>query len=181
MSSVKKLVLAAACIALCIVVPMAFHAIPNGGSIFLPMHIPVLLCGMLCGWPFGFLCGLLGPLLSSLTTSMPLAAMLPGMMVECAVYGATAGVILKYVHTGKLYPDLYIALVPAMIAGRVISGIAKALIFAPGTSLAAWATASFVTGLPGIVIQLVLIPVILYALERSRLIPKRYKGARTGL
>lgn len=177
MSSVKKLVLAAACIALCIVVPMAFHAIPNGGSIFLPMHIPVLLCGMLCGWPFGFLCGLLGPLLSSLTTGMPPAAVLPGMMVECAVYGAATGILLKYIRTGTLYADLYLALVPAMLAGRVVSGIAKALIFAPGTSMAAWATASFVTGLPGIVIQLLLVPAILFALERAKLIPKRYKGA----
>lgn len=177
MSSVKKLVLAAACIALCIVVPMAFHAIPNGGNMFLPMHIPVLLCGMLCGWPFGLLCGLMGPLLSSLTTGMPPAAVLPGMMVECAVYGAATGILLKYIRTGTLYADLYLALVPAMLAGRVVSGIAKALIFAPGTSMAAWATASFVTGLPGIVIQLLLVPAILFALERAKLIPKRYKGA----
>ena len=177
MKPVKKLVLTAACIALCIVVPMAFHAVPNAGTIFLPMHIPVLLCGMLCGWPFGLICGLLGPLLSSVITSMPPAAMLPGMMVECAVYGAVSGLMLKYVRTGKIYADLYISLVPAMLAGRVISGIAKALIFAPGTTLAGWATVSFVTGLPGIVIQLLLIPAILFALEKARLIPKRYPRA----
>ena len=174
MKPAKRLVLAAACIALCVVVPMAFHAVPNGGTIFLPMHIPVLLCGMLCGWPFGFIAGLLGPLLSSLTTGMPPAAMLPGMMVECAVYGAISGLVLKYVHTGKLYADLYISLIPAMLAGRVISGIAKALIFAPDTTLAGWATVSFVTGLPGIAIQLILIPAILFALEKARLVPKRY-------
>ena len=174
MKPVKRLVLAAVCIALCVVVPMAFHAIPNAGTIFLPMHIPVLLCGMLCGWPFGFLCGLLGPLLSSLTTGMPPAAMLPAMMVECAVYGGVAGAILKHVHTGRLYTDLYISLIPAMLAGRVISGIAKALIFAPGTTLTAWATASFVTGLPGIAIQLILIPAIVFSLERASLVPRRY-------
>jgi len=161
---------------------MAFHAIPNAGSIFLPMHIPVLLCGMLCGWPFGFLCGLLGPLLSSLTTGMPPAAMLPAMMVECAVYGGVAGAMLKHVHTGKLYADLYISLIPAMLAGRVISGIAKALILAPGTTLGAWATASFVTGLPGIVIQLILIPAIVFSLERANLVPKRYlKGVNAAV
>jgi len=173
-SYVKNVVLTAVCAALCVVVPMAFHAIPNAGSIFLPMHIPVLLCGMLCGWPFGLTCGLLGPLLSSLTTGMPPAAMLPSMMIECAVYGAVAGILMKHVRTGRLYLDLYIALIPAMIAGRVISGIAKALIFAPGTTLAAWATASFVTALPGILIQLLLIPALIFALERAKLIPKRY-------
>lgn len=173
-SYVKNVVLTAVCAALCVVVPMAFHAIPNAGMVFLPMHIPVLLCGMLCGWPFGLTCGLLGPLLSSVITGMPPAATLPAMMVECAVYGAVAGILMKHVRTGKLYLDLYIALIPAMIAGRVISGIAKALIFAPGTTLAAWATASFVTALPGILIQLLLIPALIFALERAKLIPKRY-------
>lgn len=169
---VKNIVLTAVCTALCVVVPMAFHAIPNAGTIFLPMHIPVLLCGMLCGWPFGGLCGLMGPLLSSLTTGMPPAAMLPAMMIECCVYGGVAGALMTHVKTGKLYADLYISLVPAMLAGRVVSGIAKALIFAPGTTLSAWATVSFVTGLPGIVIQLILIPVILFALTKAKLIPQ---------
>lgn len=173
-SHVKNIVLTAVCAALCVVVPMAFHAIPNAGSIFLPMHIPVLLCGMLCGWPFGLTCGLLGPLLSSLTTGMPPAAMLPSMMIECAVYGAVAGVLMRYVRTGKLYLDLYTALIPAMLAGRVISGIAKALILAPGTTLTAWVTGSFVTALPGILIQLLLIPAIIFALEKAKLITRRY-------
>ena len=173
-SYVRNIVLTAVCAALCVVVPMAFHAIPNAGSIFLPMHIPVLLCGMLCGWPFGGLCGVIGPLLSSLTTGMPPAAMLPGMMVECCVYGAAAGLLMKHVRTGKLYLDLYLSLIPAMLAGRVISGIAKALIFAPGTTLAVWAAGAFVTALPGIIIQLVLIPAILFALTKAKLIPQRY-------
>ena len=69
-SHTKNLVLTAFCIALCIVLPMAFHAI-GAGATFLPMHIPVLLCGLLCGWPFGAACGLIGPLLSSLLTGMP--------------------------------------------------------------------------------------------------------------
>ena len=174
MTPSKRLVLTAVCIALCVVVPMAFHAIPNAGMVFLPMHIPVLLCGMLCGWPFGGICGLLGPLLSSLITGMPPAATLPAMMVECCVYGSVAGALMTHIKTGKLYTDLYISLVPAMLAGRVISGIAKALIFAPGTTLAGWATVSFITGLPGIAIQLILIPAIVFALQRAKLIPKKY-------
>ncbi len=174
MRPIKKLTLTSVCIALCVVLPIAFHSIPNGGSIFLPMHIPVLICGMLCGWPYGLLCGLMGPLLSSLITGMPPAAMLPAMMVECGTYGAVSGLVLKFLRSGKLYGDLYAALVVAMIAGRVISGIAKALIFSPGMALSAWVTASFVTALPGIVIQLVFLPGVVAMLMKARVIPQRY-------
>lgn len=178
MTPVKRMTLSAVCIALCVVLPIAFHSIPDAGSVFLPMHIPVLICGMLCGWPFGFLTGLMGPLLSSILTGMPPAAYLPAMMVECATYGLVSGLMLKFVHTGKTYPDLYIALVTAMLAGRVVSGIAKALIFSPGMAMSAWVAGSFVTALPGIVIQLVLLPSVVYSLMKAKVIPYRYpKGA----
>lgn len=59
--SVKNMTLTAVCIALCVVLPIAFHSIPDAGSVFLPMHIPVLICGMICGWPYGFICGVMGP------------------------------------------------------------------------------------------------------------------------
>lgn len=171
---VKKMTLGAVCIALCVVLPIAFHSIPDAGSVFLPMHIPVLICGMICSWPYGLVCGLMGPLLSSILTGMPPAAYLPAMMVECGVYGMTTGLVLKYIRTGKLYADLYIALVVAMLAGRVVSGIAKALIFSPGMALSAWVAGSFVTALPGIVIQLVLLPAVVGSLMKARVIPKRY-------
>lgn len=174
MRPIKKLTLSSVCIALCVVLPIAFHSIPDGGSVFLPMHIPVLICGMLCGWPYGLICGLMGPLLSSLITSMPPAAYLPAMMVECGTYGAVSGLVLKFVRTGKTYLDLYAALVVAMIAGRVISGIAKALIFSPGLAMSAWITASFVTALPGIVIQLVFLPGVVATLMKAKVIPQRY-------
>ncbi len=173
-SNVKKLVFASACAALCLVLPMAFHAIPNAGQVILPMHIPVLLCGLVCGWPYGGICGILGPLLSSVITGMPPAAMLPSMMVECCVYGFTSGLLMKHVRTGKTVTDLYIALISAMIAGRGVAGFAKALIFTPGVAPFAWVTTSLVTGIPGIVIQLVLMPLVVTALTRARLIPKRY-------
>ena len=174
MRSIKRLTLTSVCAALCVVLPIAFHSIPNAGSIFLPMHIPVLICGMICGWPYGLVCGLMGPLLSSAITGMPPVAMLPAMMVECGTYGAVAGLILKAVRTGKTYGDLYIALVVAMIAGRVISGIAKALIFSPGLAMSAWIASSFVTALPGIAIQLVFLPSVVITLMKAGIIPKRY-------
>lgn len=178
LSSIKRLTLTALCIALCVVVPMAFHVIPNAGAVMLPMHIPVLLCGLVCGWQYGLLCGILGPLVSSVMTGMPPAAMLPGMMVECGMYGCVGGLLMERIRTGSLYADLYICLPAAMLAGRVISGVVKALILTPGLSFTAWATASFVTALPGISIQLILLPTLIVALTRASLIPGRYVCAR---
>lgn len=180
MSSIKRMTMAAVCTALCVVLPIAFHSIPDAGSVFLPMHIPVLICGMICGWPYGLICGLMGPMLSSALTGMPPVAFLPAMMVECGVYGLVSGLMLKVLRTKSTYADLYIALVVAMLAGRVVSGIAKALIFTPGLAMSAWVTASFVTALPGIVIQLVFLPSVVFTLMKARVIPQRYaKGKMT--
>lgn len=176
MSYVKKAVLTAACIALCVVLPMAFHSIPNAGSILSPMHIPVFLCGLICGGPMGLLCGLVGPLFSSILTGMPPMAYLPSMMIELAVYGLAAGVMMQLIHTGKIYGDLYVSLIVSMLAGRVVAGIAKALLFTGGSySIAAWVSSYFVTAWPGIVLHLALIPSLVFALEKARLIPVRYQ------
>ena len=170
----KNMIRAALCAALCVVLPMAFHAIPNAGSVILPMHIPVLLCGLICGWPWGFLCGLIGPALSSLLTGMPPAAILPAMMVECCPYGLVAGIMIALVKTKHRMANLYISLVTAMIVGRIVAGAAKALIFAVGEfGFAMWATSYFVTGLPGIIIQLALLPLVVVALEKARVITPR--------
>lgn len=175
MSYVKRSIITAVSIALCVVLPMAFHSIPNAGSIFAPMHIPVLLAGLICGWQFGLLTGLAGPLLSSLITGMPPAAFLPSMMIELAVYGLVCGLMMNIVRTKKVYADLYISLVISLLVGRVIAGIARALIFSAGSySIGVWVTSYFITSLPGIVIQLVIIPTIVFALMKARLIPERY-------
>ena len=173
MSVVKRMATTAICAAMCVVLPLAFHAIPNAGTILLPMHIPVLLCGLMCGWPYGRVCGLLGPFLSSFT-GMPPMAVLPGMMVECGVYGMVSGLMMKYARTGKPTADLYISMGTAMVLGRVVAGFAKALIFTPGTPAFAWVTTSLVTGIPGIIIQLVVMPLLITALTRAKLLPKRY-------
>ena len=174
LTPVKKLVFTAVCAALCLVLPMAFHTIPNAGSIFLPMHIPVLLCGLICGWPYGGVCGIIGPLLSSLVTGMPPAAMLPSMMVECCAYGFTTGMLMRHLHTKYAVVDLYISLVSAMIVGRVLAGFAKAWIFTPGISPFAWVTTSLIAGIPGIIIQLILMPMVVLGLTKAKLIPTRY-------
>ena len=166
----RRLVMGALCVALGIVLPLVFHSVPNGGSIFLPMHIPVLLCGFLCGWPLGALCGVVTPLLSAIFTGMPPMAILPSMICELAVYGLVSGLLYHRVHTGKPLQDLYLCLAASMLAGRVVSGVVQALLFSAGKyTLTAWLTASFVTALPGILIQLVLLPVLITALQKAKL------------
>jgi len=176
MFKIKNMVLAAMFVALGVVLPIAFHSIPNAGSIFLPMHIPVLLCGLICGWPYGLACGILAPLLSSLLTSMPPMAYLPSMLCELAVYGLVAGLLIYLIHTKIYLLDLYISLIGAMITGRLIAGVLKALIFNAGSySMQAWISGSFVTALPGIIIQIVAIPIVVFMLEKAKLIDKRYE------
>ncbi len=169
----QKVVYTALCTALCVVLPLAFHTIQNAGQIFLPMHIPVLLCGLMCGWPFGFICGLLGPALSCLLTAMPPAAMLPAMMVECAAYGCVTGLMMCFIHTKNPVLDLYASMIIAMVAGRTLAGLAKAWIFNTGEAPFAWVTTSLVAGIPGITIQLVLIPLVVVSMTRAKLLPKR--------
>ena len=173
MTKTKKLVLAGLCVALGVVLPVAMHGIPNAGSILLPMHIPVLLCGLVCGPVYGLACGILAPLLSSLLTGMPPAAILPSMLCELAVYGLIAGLLIKVVKTKCSIANVYIALVGAMLCGRLVYGVLNAVIFKAGAySMQVWLTASFVTALPGIVIQLVFIPLVIFALQKAKFIPK---------
>lgn len=170
----RKTIITAICMALCVVLPMAFHAIPNGGTLFSPMHLPVFLCGLVCGWQYGLLCGIFGPVLSSFITGMPGMGYLPTMMVELALYGFISGLLINLIHTGKKTADIYISLLSAMLIGRIITGIVRAFIFAPGSiTLQAWATGYFVSCLPGIIIQLILLPILYHALERSKLLPKQ--------
>ena len=177
MSKIKKYVITAMCITLCTVLPLVLHAVPGAGSTILPMHIPVLLCGLIAGPYFGLLAGLFGPLLSSFTTGMPVMAYAPIMMIELAVYGAVTGLLIRLVRTKNNYFNIYAALIPAMIVGRVIAGTARAFFFTPvvaneTTIIAWWVTSYFITSLPGIIIQLILLPIIIVALEKANLIRK---------
>ncbi|MFR1050514.1 MAG: ECF transporter S component [Oscillospiraceae bacterium] len=177
-SSTRRLVMAALCVALGVVLPMAFHSVPRGGSIFLPMHIPVLLCGLSCGWPYGLACGVLAPLCSSLITGMPPAAYLPSMLCELAAYGLISGLLARFLHTGRRSVDLYLQLIGAMLIGRVVYGVMNALVFSAGEySMAVFLSGAFVTALPGIVIQLVVLPPLVLLLEKARLLESPYAVA----
>lgn len=176
MSSVKKITLCAVCIALCAVLPPVFHMLALG-SILSPMHIPVLLCGLVCGWPYGLFCGLAGPLVAHLINGAPTAAMLVSMIPELMAYGLFCGLLMNLVRTGNLYADIYCALAPAMLLGRVVGGAARAL-FMMGSgeayTLAMWAGAYLVQAVPGIILHLILVPALVLALMKAGLIPARY-------
>lgn len=178
MSSVKKITLCGVCIALCAVLPPVFHMV-GLGSILSPMHIPVLLCGLVCGWPYGLFCGIAGPLVAHLINGAPAAAMLVSMIPELAVYGLVCGLLMKLIHTKDLYADIYCSLVPAMLAGRVAGGVARALFLMGGGeryTLAMWAGAYLVQAVPGIILHLIVVPVLVVMLDRAKLIPARYSG-----
>ena len=166
-----NLVMTGLCIAIGIVLPMAFHSVPNAGSVILPMHIPVLLCGLICGPIYGLASGILTPALSSLLTQMPPMAYLPSMLCELAIYGLVAGLAIRLIRAKSNVANVYLSLVAAMLCGRVIYGVVNALIFQAGRySMELWLTASFVTALPGIIIQLVAIPVLVLLLQKAGLI-----------
>ena len=171
MSNIKKMVGTALFAAIGIALPLAFHSIPNAGRVFLPMHIPILLCGLICGLPYGLACGIVTPLLSSLVTGMPPAAMLPSMLCELAVYGLVSSMLMRFVRVKNPYAKIYIALIGAMLSGRVVLGALNALIFSAGDySMQAWLGTAFLTALPGIAVQVVLIPVIVFGLQKAKLI-----------
>ena len=170
MSNVKKTVISALCVAMCVVLPMAFHSIPEAGNVCSPMHIPVLLCGLLCGPLYGLLCGIAGPVLSTFLTGMPPVAYLPSMLAELAVYGVVTGVMMRLVRTEKKYLAVYASLLTAMLSGRVVAGLVKAFVLAPGSySAKVWITSYFITSWPGIVIHLILVPTVYFAVKKSTL------------
>ena len=180
MTSIKKTTIGAVCIALCCVLPTLFHSV-GLGSAFSPMHIPVLLCGLICGSGYGAACGLIGPLLSSMITGMPGPAILPSMVPELVAYGLVTGLLMNFVRTGKLSADLYIALGTAMLLGRIVGGVAKALFFmgsGEAFTVSLWVSSYFVGSFPGIVAHLIVIPVLVMMLAKAKMIPNRYpKGA----
>ena len=177
MSKMKKICICAICIALCYVLPLAFHGV-GLGSILSPMHIPVLLCGLVCGGGYGLLCGLLGPVLSSLLSGMPPMVMLVRMIPELCVYGLAGGLSMKWLRLGHLSADVYVSLAIAMVAGRIAGGIATAIFNAATSgvySIALWATGYFAEALPGIAAHLILVPLLVFTLEKARVIPARYQ------
>ena len=171
-STVYKMVASALCLALAIVLPFLTGQIPEIGSALCPMHIPVLLCGFICGGPWGALVGFIAPLLRSLLFSMP--PMVPTavcMAFELAAYGFLAGLFYKIFP--KKIPFIYVSLILAMIGGRIVWGVAR--LIAAGAMKTSFPFSAFLAGavtsaVPGIILHIVLIPLIVIALWKAKLI-----------
>ena len=175
-NDVYRLSLSAMFLALALLLPFLTGQIPQLGSMLLPMHLPVLLCGFLCGWPWGLAVGLIAPLLRHVLFGMPpLVPTALTMTLELAAYGAFAG--LLYQKLRKTPARVFIALIGAMVLGRLVWGVGSFAVYsllmtAPFT-LPMFLTGAFLNAWPGILAQLLLVPAIVLALEHAGLIPIR--------
>ena len=169
---VLRLTYSALYLAIALVLPFLTGQIPQIGSMLCPMHIPALLCGFVCGWPWGLAVGFIAPLLRSALFGMP--TMFPAavaMAFELAAYGAVAGLLYRVLP--KKTSCIYVALIAAMVAGRLVWGAARYLL--AGLEHSAFTAALFLAGavttaLPGILLHIVLIPVLVMAMQKARLI-----------
>lgn len=169
--NVKHLVLSAMFLGLAYVLPYLTGNVLLGGML-LPMHIPVLLCGFVCGWPWGLAVGFIAPLLRSVLVGMP--PMMPtalAMAFELAAYGMFAGMLYNALQKNTV--NVYVSLIAAMLLGRVVWGVITfalyALFMTNAFTLPMFFAGAFVNAWPGIVVQIVLIPLLVLALRRAKL------------
>lgn len=165
---IRRTTYAALYLALAMVLPFVTGQIPEIGSMLCPMHIPALLCGFMCGWLWGGAIGCIAPLLRAVTFGMP--ALFPtavAMAFELAIYGGMAGFLYQVLPPKKW--RIYVALVISMISGRIVWGIVN--LFLAGITGSSFTWSIFIAGavvnaIPGIIMQLILIPIIVIAMEK---------------
>jgi predicted membrane protein len=165
----RNLTLSALFLALGLMLPFLTMNIPRFGSMLLPMHLPVLLCGFVCGWPWGLAVGFITPLLRSVLVGMP--PILPtalAMAFELAAYGALTGLLYRALPR-KVW-CLYASLIAAMLGGRIVWGVAMAFIAGANFGAQAFIAGAFANAVPGIILQIILIPALILALRRAKLI-----------
>lgn len=177
--NVKKLVLSGLFLALALVLPFFTGQIPQIGEMLCPMHLPVILCGFVCGGGWGAAVGFVAPLLRYLLFQMP--PIYPtglAMAFEMAVYGFVCGWLYLRLsgHKWRIYP----ALISAMVLGRVVWGIVRLILAglsAQSFTMAAFISGALLTAIPGILLQLVLVPLLVTALERAKVMPHERRAA----
>ena len=165
--SVKNLVLGALFLALALVLPFFTGQIPQIGAMLCPMHLPILLAGFVCGGPVGAVVGFIAPLLRMVMFGMP--------PFELLTYGLVSGIMYRKVFKKQTVGTLYGSLLIAMVAGRVVWGIVKVILSGIAADAGAFTFAAFISGallnaIPGIVVQLILVPAVVVALQKAKLI-----------
>lgn len=170
MSQVKKLCAAAICLALCLVLPFLTGQFPEIGSALCPMHIPVLLAGFVCGPWWSLVVGVIAPLLRFVLFGMP--HIFPtgiAMAFELAAYGLISGLFYQKLP-GKT-GNIYVSLITAMLGGRITWGIARVILSGVSDAAFPWAaflSGAFTTAIPGILLQIILIPMLVLALKKAK-------------
>lgn len=165
---IYNLTLSAIFLSLTFVLPFLTGQIPEIGSMLCPMHIPVLLCGFICGWKYGLVVGLIAPVLRSIVLGMP--PLFPTglcMSLELASYGVISGIAFRILPKKTFY--IYVSLIIAMMFGRIVWG--TSMFFCYGLNFSKFGlinfwTGAFVNALPGIIVQIVLIPIIIIVYKR---------------
>lgn len=168
-----NLTLAAMFMAIGLVLPFLTGQIKQIGSMLLPMHIPVFLCGLICGWQYGLIVGFVLPILRSMVFGMPI--LFPtgiAMAFELATYGVVIGWL--YSHSRwQCVIALYRCMIMAMLAGRLVWGVVQILLLGINGNGFTWQmfiAGAFLNAIPGIILQLILIPAIMVALNRTGLV-----------
>ena len=182
--SARDAVVAAMLLAVGLFLPFLTGQIQQIGNMLLPMHLPVFLCGLICGWKWGLAVGFILPLFRFVLFGMP--PIYPqgiAMAFELATYAAVAGAL--YAHSRwQCVRALYRCLIAAMIAGRIVWGVAEVFLLGLGPEGFTWqmfVAGAFLNCIPGIVLQLIAVPAIMAARNRTGLVPYRRAKANTTL
>ena len=161
----KYLTLSALFLALAYILPFFTGNIPQIGSMMLPMHIPVLLCGFVCGGPWGLAVGLVAPVMRSMLTGgfPPMFPTAVAMSFELAAYGFVTGI-----SPSKTFAGIYTRLIAAMLCGRALWGAVMAVLTvnSNGFTFATFIAGAFTNAIPGIILQLLTIPAVVFALQK---------------
>lgn len=167
-----NLIFSAMFLALGLVLPFLTGQIQSIGNMLLPMHVPVILCGLICGWQYGLTVGFVLPLMRSAVFSMPV--MFPNavsMAFELAAYGFISGFLFSRAKW-KCLRSLYRCLIISMIGGRLVWGAVQAILLGAGEfTFKAFAAGALLNAIPGIILQLILIPAVMLVLNKTHLVP----------
>ena len=170
-----RLVLSALFLALGYVLPLVTGQIQQIGNMLLPMHIPVFLCGFICGWKYGAVVGLILPITRSLIFGMPpIYPTAISMAAELMTYGLLVGLVYSLAPKKQHILTVYISLLSAMVGGRLVWGMTQGILLgfhASGFTLQAFLAGALLNAVPGIILQLILIPAVMILLRKMRLIP----------
>ena len=178
--ALRNLVLTGLFLAIGLVLPLLTGQIKEIGSMLLPMHLPVFLCAFICGWQYATPMAFVLPLMRWLIFGMPpIYPTALAMAFELAAYAFVAGLLYHKIFRRQNLLTLYISLIAAMIIGRAVWGAAQFILLTidgKAFTFAAFIAGAFTNAFPGIIVQLVLIPLIMFALDRAKLIRFKKNG-----